>query len=259
MASPEVFAQYFNNPFVDAVQEAWLGPAYQTTAQVNVVRPGGKSQEPHRDYHVGFMTTDQAAAYPAHVHCHLSPQLTLQGAVAHVDMPEESGTTYVLPYSHQYKQGYMAWRRPDFRTFFMENYVQLPLNKGDCVFFNPALFHAGGENRTSGDTAVQRIVNLLQSNSALGRAMESLDRPRMCKALYPVLAKTFATDPVGARLAVLACAEGYPFPTNLDTDPPEAGLAPPSQQSLFLKALAESWTAERFDAAIDAQQVRRTS
>lgn len=32
------------------VSEAWLGPGYQLTAQVNVVRPGGKAQEPHRDY-----------------------------------------------------------------------------------------------------------------------------------------------------------------------------------------------------------------
>ena len=30
--------------------EAWLGPGYQITAQTNVVKPGGKPQQPHRDY-----------------------------------------------------------------------------------------------------------------------------------------------------------------------------------------------------------------
>ncbi len=66
------------------------------TSQVNVVRPGGKAQDPHRDYHLGFLSNEVAARYPAHVHL-LSPVLTLQGAVAHSDMPVESGPTMYLP------------------------------------------------------------------------------------------------------------------------------------------------------------------
>ena len=38
------------------VSTAWLGPAYQVTSQVNVVRPGGVAQDPHRDYHLGFLS-----------------------------------------------------------------------------------------------------------------------------------------------------------------------------------------------------------
>lgn len=30
--------------------EAWLGPGYQITAQTNIVKPGGKAQQPHRDF-----------------------------------------------------------------------------------------------------------------------------------------------------------------------------------------------------------------
>ena len=44
------------------------------------------------------MTDEQAERYPAHVHV-LSPILTLQGVVAHVDMPIESGPTLLLPHS----------------------------------------------------------------------------------------------------------------------------------------------------------------
>ena len=35
-----------------------------------------------------------------------------------------------LPYSHQYAPGYLAWRRPDFRDFFADRYVQLPAAEG---------------------------------------------------------------------------------------------------------------------------------
>jgi ectoine hydroxylase-related dioxygenase (phytanoyl-CoA dioxygenase family) len=60
----------------------------------------------------------------------------------------------------------------------------LPLKKGDAVFFNPALLHAAGSNKT---TDIDRFGNLFQVNSAFGRAMESVDRARISKAIYPSL------------------------------------------------------------------------
>ena len=73
---------------------------------------------------------------------------------------------------------------PEFRAFFQEHHVQLPLAKGDAAFFNPALFHAAGTNRSPG---IRRMANLLQGSSAFGRAMETVDRTRMSHALYPAL------------------------------------------------------------------------
>src|SRR5262249_27251762 len=90
LRDPEVFARYYGNDLLALICEAWLGPGYQMTSQVNRVNPGGAAQSPHRDYHLGFMSGEIAGRYPAHVH-RLSPVLTLQGAVAHVDMPLESG------------------------------------------------------------------------------------------------------------------------------------------------------------------------
>ncbi|HVE30696.1 MAG TPA: phytanoyl-CoA dioxygenase family protein, partial [Mycobacteriales bacterium] len=84
--APEVFADYYANDVLALVSEAWLGPGYQVTSQVNVVNPGGQAQVAHRDYHLGFMSLDQSLAFPAQVH-RLSPLMTLQGAVAHCDMP----------------------------------------------------------------------------------------------------------------------------------------------------------------------------
>lgn len=256
LRAPEVFARYYANPFLVAASEAWLGPCYQMTAQVNVVRPGGAAQQAHRDYHLGFQTVGQAQRYPAQVHA-MSPFLTLQGAVAHGDMPVESGPTKLLPFSQRYAPGYLAWRRQDFRDYFEAHQRQLPLEKGDVIFFNPALFHAAGENRT---TDVQRMANLLQVSSAYGRAMESLDRVAMCEALYPVLLERMAHDDLTLAeidAVIASCAEGYPFPTNLDSDPPSGGLAPESQQALMSRALREAWRDEDFVAAIRAQAGRR--
>jgi ectoine hydroxylase-related dioxygenase (phytanoyl-CoA dioxygenase family) len=256
LRAPEIFAGYYGNDILALVSEAWLGPAYQFTSQVNVVNPGGEAQSPHRDYHLGFMTPAQMAQYPAHVH-RLSPVLTLQGAVAHCDMPVETGPTLYLPYSQAYEPGYLAVTTPEFRAFFQAHHVQLPLAKGDAAFFNPALFHAAGTNRSAD---VKRMANLLQVSSGFGRAMESVDRTRMSAALYPALQAMLADGRITterAADAVAACAEGYAFPTNLDRDPPLGGLAPPSQQALMLKALAAQQPAAAFIADLEAQQAKR--
>ena len=233
---PQTFSKYFSNLAVDTACKAWLGPNYQMTAQINLVRPSGAAQSPHRDYHLGFQTKEIAESYPAHVH-DLSPALTLQGAVAHVDMPIESGPTKLLPFSQIYRHGYLAFSQHDFREYFENNYIQIPLNKGDVLFFNPALYHAGGANISKN---IHRMANLLQVSSAFGRAMESLNRSEMTRMLYPILAKNSdKMNEAEINAAITSCSEGYSFPTNLDTAPPLDGLAPETQANLFRRALKE--------------------
>lgn len=253
LADTAVFLRYFANPSIAAICEAWLGPGYQMTAQVNLVRPGGQAQQAHRDYHLGFQTAEVAAQYPAHAHA-LSAGLTLQGAVAHCDMPLESGPTQLLPFSQLFAEGYMAYRRPAFRDFFAEHAVQLPLAKGDALFFNPALFHAAGENQSSD---IQRMANLLQVSSAFGRAMESVDRLTLCTRLYPALHAATDLSALERDAVIAATAEGYAFPTNLDTDPPEGGLAPQTQAALMRHALAQGLSPAEFAQALTAQAARR--
>jgi ectoine hydroxylase-related dioxygenase (phytanoyl-CoA dioxygenase family) len=256
LRDPAVFARYYANTAIALVSEAWLGPSYQITSQINVVNPGGAAQSPHRDYHMGFQTAQDLRHFPAHAH-RLSPVLTLQGAIAHCDMPVETGPTLYLPYSQAYEPGYIAWRKPEFEQYFAGHHIQLPLEKGDAVFFNPALFHAAGSNRT---TNIRRMANLLQVSSAYGRAMESVDRARMSAALYPTLSQLQSSGALSQQQvanAVAACAEGYSFPTNLDRDPPIGGLAPETQAQLMLKALAEDWTPAAFDKALAEQSRRR--
>ncbi|GAA1873285.1 phytanoyl-CoA dioxygenase family protein [Paeniglutamicibacter psychrophenolicus] len=255
LAEPEVFAEYYSSDVLALVSEAWLGPNYQVTSQVNVVNPGGGAQRAHRDYHLGFMSAEQASAYPAHVHL-LTPALTLQGAVAHCDMPLESGPTLYLPHSHKYAPGYVAFHREDFTEYFQANHVQLPLDKGDAAFFNPALFHGAGSNVS---TDIKRMANLLQVSSAFGRAMETVDRTAMGKALYPVLLDLKAAGIPQAVLdnVISASAEGYAFPTNLDSDQPIGGLAPLSQADVVREHLGRDAAPEELNQALDAQGSRR--
>src|SRR3954466_12374415 len=254
---PEAFADYYGNDVLALVAEAWLGPGYQVTSQVNVVNPGGKAQVAHRDYHLGFMSEEQSRAFPAHVH-RLSPVLTLQGAVAHCDMPVVTGPTMYLPHSQKYAPGYVAFHLPEFTAYFDEHFVQLPLQKGDAAFFNPALFHGAGTNRSAD---VRRMANLLQVSSAFGRAMEAVDRTAMCRALFPVLLAQQAadTDEQTLRNVVAASAEGYAFPTNLDRDQPIGGLAPETQAELVWQALQEGGTPDALDAELPAQAERHAS
>ncbi|MGA5262095.1 phytanoyl-CoA dioxygenase family protein [Streptomyces griseoincarnatus] len=254
---PETFADYYANDMVALVSTAWLGPGYQVTSQVNVVNPGGAAQTVHRDYHLGFLSDGTAAAYPAHVH-RLSPVLTLQGAVAHCDMPVESGPTMYLPHSQKFEPGYLAWRLPGFQAYFDDHHIQLPLAKGDAVFFNPALFHAAGANHSAD---IRRAANLLQVSSAFGRAMETVDREAVVGAVYPVLLarKAEGASEQWLENVIAASAEGYPFPTNLDNDPPVDGLAPPSQADVVRRALREGRSPRALRDELRAAAARRTS
>ncbi len=252
LRDPQNFADYFSSEAIALICEAWLGDGYQVTAQVNRVNPGGSAQTPHRDYHLGFMSTERMKKFPAHVHA-LSPVLTLQGAIAHCDMPLETGPTQYLPYSQLFTHGYTHFNKPQYQAWFKDNYAQLPLNKGDAAFFNPAVMHGAGSNIT---TDQLRLANLLQISSAFGRAMEALDRAAMVKALYPVLLKSRNDSGHNSAPIIAASAEGYAFPTNLDTDPPTGGMSPETQAELFKRALSESWSEESFNKAIDEQQIK---
>jgi ectoine hydroxylase-related dioxygenase (phytanoyl-CoA dioxygenase family) len=258
LQAPDVFAAYYGNAMLATVCEAWLGPGYQVTSQINCVNPGGQAQVAHRDYHLGFFDAQGAERFPAHVHA-LSPMLTLQGAIAHVDMPLESGPTLYLPHSHKYASGYLVAGVPAFQAYFDAHHVQLPLRKGDGIFFNPALLHAAGHNRSHN---IRRMANLLQVSSAFGRCMEAIDRVGMAQSLYPSLLRLKSLNTMDAAdlaAAVAACAEGYAFPTNLDRDPPVGGLAPLSQQDLMRSALANATLPAQFNTLLQTQSLTRLS
>ncbi|MFK7804853.1 MAG: phytanoyl-CoA dioxygenase family protein [Anaerolineae bacterium] len=252
---PELFVDYYKNPILALACRAWLGPNYQMTAQGNNVKPGSKAQSSHRDFHLGFQSPETVKQYPAHAQV-MSQYLTLQGAIAHVDMPLETGPTLFLPYSQQLKSGYLSYTRPKFRKYFDENHVQLPLGKGDMVFFSPALFHGAGTNVSDRD----RLANLVQISSAFGRPMETVNRTVMIKAVYPVLRSRKQAGTITDREIVdtiASVAEGYSFPTNLDSDPPIGGNAPETAAQMMHTALTADWPLNKLKKKLKAYKKRQ--
>ncbi len=252
---PDLFVDYYANPVLAIASEAWLGPYYQASAQMNNVKPGSDTQLVHRDYHLGFQSAQTVACFPSHAQI-MSQFLTLQGAVAHGDMPLESGPTLFLPYSQLYEAGYLAYGLPEFQAFFSENRVQIPFSKGDMVFFSPAVFHAAGKNASDKD----RIANLLQISSAFGRTMENVSNSAMVEAVYPVLLGRVKAGTITEREihdSIAVAADGYSFPTNLDSDPPVGGNAPETGQQLMFRALSDKWPPAQFREAMKAYIQRR--
>ena len=246
---PKAFISYYENPVLRFVSEAWLGPFFQMTSQVNIVKPGANEQEPHRDYHLGFQENSLVSKFPISSQI-LSQFLTLQGAIAHSDMGIPSGPTMILPFSQQYTLGYMAWRNSKFKDYFKKNAIQIPMKKGDTMFLNPALFHAAGKNTESKD----RIANLIQVSSAFGKALESVDRTKITKLIYPILLEKKKKDLLSfnkSQTIGTSVADGYPFPTNLDLNPPYEDSTPLNMQLLLEKALSETWPVEKFNVTIE--------
>ncbi|KAF4547953.1 Hypothetical protein D9617_33g038170 [Elsinoe fawcettii] len=244
LSSPLNFLSYYSNPFLSLICESYLGPAYRITTQLNIVHPGGQAQTCHRDYHLGFQTAEQVSRWPRAMHT-ASQLLTLQGAVAHTDMPLLSGPTRLLPFSQHLEDGFMCYRDEAFQSFFLEKHIALPLQKGDGLFFNPALYHAAGENKT---TDFDRSANLVQVSSAFGKPMESVDTLPLVEGTWDGLREKYSKEGWSqeVRSFVQAVAEGYPFPTNLDRRPPaHGGMAPESEQGLVERALEEGWERER--------------
>lgn len=88
--------------------------------------------------------------------------------------------------------------------------------------------------------------------------METVDRVKTAKAVYPALTARRAAglDPAPLAHAVTAATEGYPFPTNLDLDPNVNGLTPLSQSELVHQALKEGWDTAEASTALDAYATR---
>ena len=150
----------------------------------------------------------------------------------------------------------MAWQDAKFIKYFETNSVQIPLKKGEVVFLSPALFHAAGKNTENTD----RIANLLQISSAFGKAMESVDRVKMTKLIYPVLLERKYRNKLRedeVRNIGASVTDSYSFPTNLDTDSPKGDSVPENAQSLMERALSKKWPVEKFCLKLDDAVKRR--
>ncbi|GIR86533.1 MAG: hypothetical protein CM15mP85_31570 [Rhodobacterales bacterium] len=124
--------------------------------------------------------------YPSHVH-ELSPANSSRGQLLIVICRLKVGPQITSIFSGPIFRICCMAQGKTFREVFESQYVQLPLSKGDALFFSPAIFHAAGSNVSSN---IHRMANLLQVSSAFGTAMETIDRAKMCVLTYPSILNT---------------------------------------------------------------------
>ena len=252
--APSTFVAYFANPVLDLVCESWLGPGYRMTAQVNVVHPGGDAQRPHRDYHLGFLSDDEAARTRSRCagrqrcsRCRArSPTPTWRSSPAPPGCcPSPSATTSVSS----------PTGTPRSRTTSASTSCSCRCARVICC---------SSTRRCStppGTTALPTSSARPTSSRSPPRSASPW-RPSTRRGSPPLLRR-----PAGAprardageelEVALTMVADGYPFPGNLDSTPPTGGLAPPSQRDLLRQALAEAWSFERLASALAAQQAAR--
>ena len=252
--APEAFVDYYANDVIALASSAWLGPGYQVTSQVNVVRPGGKAQEPHRDYHLGFLDRRGDRALP-------DPRAR---AVAGAD-PAGRGRAHATC-------RWRAGRRCTCRTRTSTSPATSP---GGATDFKRVLRRAPRPA-----AAAQGRRRVLQPRAVPRRRLQRLDRHpadgQPAAGLLGVRPGDGAGGPGaggerrlpgapdesslgadGLAAAVAASAEGYPFPTNLDLDQPVDGLTPVTQAELVHRALDEGWEPTALSAAIADYSARR--
>ena len=174
-------------------------------------------------------------------------------------MPVETGPTMYLPHSQKYEAGLR--RLPPagvHRATSTSTTSSCRCAKGDAAFFNPALFHGAGTNRSARRAPDgQPAAGLLRLRPGDGERRPGRDEP----GALPGAARRRAAgaDERDLRNVVAASAEGYAFPTNLDRDQPIGGLAPQTQAELVRRALAEGWDTATFTARLDAHTGRRAT
>ncbi len=187
-----------------------------------------------------FNRIEQLERYPATCPSPLRRRLTLQGAIAHCDMPIESGPTQLLPYSQLYLPGYLAALLEDFRDYFEAAFRATAAGKGRHDLFQSRVVSRGGDqpdDRTSRASPICfRSAPAMAARSRSSTARASANACSPCSRKWRRRGGSTARE---VEDVIAATGEGYPFPTDLDVDSPLSGLAPASQQDIMREALKQ--------------------
>ena len=167
-------------------------------------------------------------------------------------MPVETGPTLYLPHSQKYAHGYLAYWLEEFQAHFVDHHVQLPLAKGDAVFFNPALFHAAGTNHTDrrpphGQPAPGVVGLRPGDGDRRPRPVARGDLPRAARRSR----RRDAAGPTSSTPSPRAPRATPSRPTSTAT-PAVDGLTPASQADHVLEALSSRLSPEELAARLDA-------
>jgi hypothetical protein len=129
-----------------------------TTYLGSVARPASPTHSASQHREAGCKGADLASRF-----------LTLQGAVAHSDMPIESGPTRLLPFSQKFEKGYMAYRIPEFQNYFLETLCLSTTGEGRWSMFQTSAILCCWSKRLSGRYALcETLADLFSVRKADG-------------------------------------------------------------------------------------------
>ncbi|KAI5195076.1 PhyH-domain-containing protein [Aureobasidium subglaciale] len=215
LQDPKSFVQYYSNPWLARVCEAWLGQQYRVTAQTNIVKPGGAAQVSHRDYHLGFQTAEGCSRFP---------------------------------------RGYMAYRQPEFDQYFNEHWVSLPLKKGDGVFFNPALHHAAGNNTSDVDRSAN-LLQISSAFGKSMEQIDAIPLIQTCWSEIQSLHNSEGlSEHVETVIAAIGEGYPFPTNLD-NRPPAPSGMAPTNEQDLLREAIGAGWDTEKVVVALKQMRV----
>ena len=221
VADPEAFVDYYANDVLALASDRVARPRLPGDQPGQRGQPRRRRPDRAPRLPPGLPEPEDLGRVPG-ARARLSPMLTLQGAVAHCDMPVESGPTLYLPHSQKYPTATSPTGCPSSRSTSSPTTCSCPSPRGRRVLqpravprrrHQPHLRRAPHGQPAAGVVAV--------------RARDGDRRPAsVVEAVYPAL-----SSPQGVRVSparpgdvVAASAEGYAFPTNLDRDQPVNGL-----------------------------------
>jgi ectoine hydroxylase-related dioxygenase (phytanoyl-CoA dioxygenase family) len=163
----EFFLNMAMKPLVMEIVKHFLGDYFIINQQNGIIN------SPHEEHHQSSWHRD--LPYQDYI---ISQPIAISCLICIDDFTEQSGSTYVLPFSHQLS------RIPSV-NFIKKHMVSTQAKKGSAIIFNAMLYHKAGHNASSNI----RSLNTLYSIPLLKQQVNLLDQLNGKYADNPALSK----------------------------------------------------------------------
>ena len=153
---PELLLSLVNNVVINRASDILLGYARHGAVTTHWLEAGGGRQLSHTDYpcHIGsgkFWNNDPTLIDKYFTEYQLNqvlPHFSIQILIASDAMDISNGSTECIPGSHLIHDVDKKIFDPEFYSSLEGKFVNVQLDKGDCLVFNRRLIHRGGWNKS---------------------------------------------------------------------------------------------------------------
>jgi ectoine hydroxylase-related dioxygenase (phytanoyl-CoA dioxygenase family) len=173
LSEDEFFLQIATKPLIMEIARHFLGNYFIINQQNGIIN------SPREEHHQSSWHRD--LPYQDYV---ISQPIAISCLICIDDFTEQTGSTYVLPFSHQLS------RLPSV-NFIKKHMVSSHAKKGSAIIFNAMLYHKAGYNASAN---IRRGLNTLYSIPLLKQQVNLLDQLKGKYADNPELSKLLGYD-----------------------------------------------------------------